>query len=104
MSVVEDHSRRAVIEMKWLPVCDRPAVEHQPGRQFIRLEGSREHSGVTWGRVYCGVAYTRPLGSDDEMLQYRKSDIVQMCKEGDMDEWSAVVTHWMPAIFPPTRS
>lgn len=87
--------------MEWKPVCDRPEIEKQPGRQFIRLEGSSEHSGVRWARVYCGIAYTRPLGAEDEMLQYRKSDILQMCKEGDMDEWSAVVTHWMPAKFPP---
>lgn len=85
---------------KWHPVCDRPELDHQPGRQFIRLEGSREHSGLSWGRIYCGEAYIRKPGAEDEMLQYRKSDILRLCADGDMDPWSAVVTHWMLAIFP----
>lgn len=89
------------MEMKWFPVCDRPSIDRQPGRQFIRLEGSSDHSGVSWARVHCGEAYTRKLGSDDELLQYRRSDILRLCNDGDMDPTTAVVTHWMPAAFPP---
>lgn len=92
------------MRMEWKPICDRPPIDSQPCRQFIRLEGSSEHSGFTWARVHCGEAYTRKLGSDGELLQYRAADIQRLCKDGDMDVESAVVTHWMPAVFPPVPS
>lgn len=86
---------------QWLPISERPELDQQPGRQFIRLEGSREHSGHTWARVWCGEAFIRKPGSEDEMHQYRRDDILRLCKDGDMDAVTAVVTHWMPATFPP---
>ncbi|WLA80374.1 hypothetical protein [Bradyrhizobium elkanii] len=85
---------------EWRDVAELPPWDEQPGRQFIRLEGSRDHSGVNWHRVYCGIAYIRRPGEPDEMLGYRDTDIIQLCDEGDMDLFSATVTHWMPARFP----
>lgn len=86
--------------MTWIPIKDRPAIDHQPIRQFIRIEGSREHSGLNWGRVWCGEAFIRRPGRDGELLQYRSADIVRLCQDGDMDLHTAEVTHWMPAAFP----
>ena len=84
----------------WKTIDERPEWDHQPMRQFIQLEGYCEHSGVKWHRAICGIAFIRKPGADDEMLQYRKLDILQLCKDGDFDPHSAHVTHWMPAIFP----
>lgn len=83
----------------WQPVSERPDLDHQPCRQFVLVEGASHHSGAKWARRYWGVAYTRKPGSDDEMQQYRRSDIEQILKEGDMDYGE--VTHWMPATVPP---
>lgn len=88
--------------MEWNPISELPDFDQRPGRMFIRLEGSRYHSDVFWGRVYCGDAHIRKPGGDDEMIGFRASDIKRLCADGDMDEWSAKVTHWAPAIFPPT--
>lgn len=85
----------------WRPICDRPPFDHQPIRQFIRLEGSRYHSDANWARVWCGEAFTRPIDADDGICGYRTADIARLAAEGDMDIHSVVVTHWMPAIFPP---
>ena len=84
----------------WKPVSERPEIDHQPCRQFIRLEGTHYHSGLSWRRVWFGEAFIRRPGADGEMLQYRKSDIDRLCADGDMDPESAKVTHWMPAQFP----
>lgn len=86
--------------MEWKPVSERPDIDHQPCRQFIRVEGSRDHSGVSWARVWCGEAFIRKPGTEGERLQYRATDIKRICEDGDMDEWTAEVTHWMPATFP----
>ena len=86
-------------EIDWKPTSERPEWDQQPGRQFIRLEGSLEHSGARWGRIMCGLAYVRKPGDEEEMLGYRSSDIIQLCQEGDMDIWSAEVTYWAPATF-----
>ena len=90
----------AVIPDGWQPIETQPDFMERPGRQFIRIEGEAEHSGMCWSRVWCGEAYIRKEGADDEMLGYRKSDILRLCKDGDMIPSSARVTHWMPARFP----
>lgn len=87
--------------MEWIPVSERPYIDCQPGRQFVRIEGSRDHHGAKWARVWCGEAFIRKPGSDDEMEQYRRADILRLCDDGDIDPWTAKVTHWMPAEFPP---
>lgn len=85
---------------KWKSIDERPEWDQQPMRQFIHIEGYSEHSGYKWHRAICGTAFIRKPGADDEMLQYRKSDILQLCKDGDMDPYTARIMHWMPAIFP----
>jgi hypothetical protein len=91
--------RVAMAEIDWKPVSERPEWDKQPGRQFIRLEGSRDHSGYSWHRVYVGLAFIRKPGTSDELKGYRDTDIIQLCDDGDMDLWSAEVTHWAPATF-----
>jgi len=86
-------------EIDWKPVSELPEWDHQPGRQFIRLEGARFHSDMSWGRIHCGLAYIRKPGTEGEMLGYRVQDIIQLCADGDMDIRSAEVTHWAPATF-----
>ncbi|MFK4647251.1 hypothetical protein QIH93_15150 [Bradyrhizobium ottawaense] len=88
-----------VKEMEWKPVSERPEWDMQPGRQFIRIEGSRHHSGVNWHRVYFGTAFIRKPGAIDELHGYRDTDIIQLCDEGDMDVETVKVTHWAPAKF-----
>jgi len=85
--------------MDWKPISERPDIDQQPCRQFVLVEGASHHSGVAWERKYWGVAYTRKPGSADELQQYRRSDIEQILKEGDMEYGE--VTHWMPAVVPP---
>jgi hypothetical protein len=85
---------------EWQPISTRPELDHQPGRQFILIEGHREHSGAKWYRQHAGEAFIRKPGVDDEMLQYRRSDILRLCSDGDIEPWTAKVTHWMPAAFP----
>jgi hypothetical protein len=86
---------------EWKPIETRPEIDHQPGRQFILLEGSRRHSDANWYRQWAGEAFIRRPGQPDEMLQYRMDDILRLCNDGDIDPHTAKVTHWMPAIFPP---
>lgn len=90
----------ALADNGWRPISERGPVDGQPYRQFVRIIGSRTHHGYTWGRIYCGEAFTRPSGAPDEMLQYRRDDIRRLCEHGDIDLWTAEVTHWMPATFP----
>ena len=85
--------------MEWKPVSERPEWDMQPGRQFIRIEGLRHHSGVNWHRVYFGIAFIRKPGAIDELHGYRDTDIIQLCDEGDIDVETVKVTHWAPAKF-----
>ncbi len=96
-------AERKLAKWQWQPICDRPSFDHQPIRQFIRLEGSRHHHGDTWARVWCGEAFIRPLDAEDGINGYRATDMRRLCADGDMDIESVVVTHWMPAIFPVPR-
>jgi hypothetical protein len=84
----------------WQDISARPDIDHQPGRQFILIEGSTIHSGASWYRQHAGEAYIRKPGSEDEMLQYRKSDVLRICKDGEIDPHTARVTHWMPGKYP----
>jgi hypothetical protein len=86
--------------MMWQPISERPEIDAQPGRQFIIVEGWLDHSGVSWARMFMGEAWIRKPGGDDEMLQYRKSDILRICKDGDIDPSTARVTYWMPGKYP----
>jgi hypothetical protein len=85
----------------WRPISERPPIMEQPGFQFIVIQGSRFHSGAHWARQWRGLATIRTPGSDDELLQYLRSDVERICRDGDIDLDTAVVTHWMPAVFTP---
>ena len=107
--LVYDKARRTIVSvpreekahvLAWQPIETHGPWDGQPYRQWIRIEGSREHSGARWARVYCGEAFVRPPGADDEMLGYRQEDILRLCEHGDIDIETAKVTHWMPASFP----
>jgi len=92
------------VNLKWIPVAERPELDLQPFRQFVLVVGSRFHTGVKWARAYWGIACVRMPGADDEFLQYRRVDIEKICVEGDIDITTAEVTHFMPAIVPPFDS
>lgn len=85
----------------WKPIAEHGPWDTQPYRQFIRLEGHREHSGARWARVYCGEAFVRPPDAPDGLMGYRLEDIKRLCQHGDIDIESAKITHWMPVTFPP---
>lgn len=85
---------------EWRPISTRPELGEQPGRQFILIEGSCCHSGVNWYRQFAGEAWIRKPGGDDEMLQYRQSDVLRICKDGDIDPLTARITHWLPGKYP----
>jgi len=87
--------------VEWRGMETRPEIDKQPGRQFILLEGSCHHSGVDWLRQHAGEAWIRKPGVEGEMLQYRREDILRLCKLGDIDPATARVTHWMPGTLPP---
>jgi hypothetical protein len=89
-----------MIKMQWIPISDRPPLNEQSYRQFIRVEGSCTHHDTTWHREWYGIARTRPLDAPDRLYQYCRYDIEQICKDGDIDLWTVVVTHWMPIEFP----
>jgi hypothetical protein len=94
---------RAIIasaQAAWQPIETRPEFDHQPGRQFILLEGACHHSGANWHRQFAGEAYIRKPEQPDEMLQYRINDILRICHDGDIDPHTATVTHWMPGAYP----
>lgn len=95
-----DEAERKLAQWQWRPICDRPQFDLQPIRQFVRIEGSRLHHGDTWARAWCGEAYIRPLDAEDGINGYRAADMLRLCADGDMDIESAVITHWMPAVFP----
>lgn len=82
--------------MWWRPVSERPEYAQQPGRQFIRLEGTCAHSGVAWDRVAVGDAYVRKDGPHG----YREEDVFRLCKDHDIDLGSEAVTHWAPFDIP----
>ena len=84
---------------EWRKITDMPDWNDRPIYQFIRLEGECRHSGERWLRIKVGTATIERDGP----FGYRESDIDRLCRDGDMDRETAVVTHWMPAIFPPMR-
>ena len=92
------------MNLKWIPIAERPEFDLQPFRQFVLVVGSRFHSGVKWPRAYWGIACIRKPGDEDEFLQYRWADIEQICVEGDIEISTAEVTHYMPTIVPPFDS
>ena len=76
------------------PIEELPDWDHRPIRQFIRVEGAKEHSGESWHRVWFDVAYIER----DAPFGYRQSDMERARKDGGMD-YIERVTHWAPAVF-----
>lgn len=84
----------------WREMVDQPPHDQRPIRQWIAVEGIREHHGSTWRRFYVGEAITRPDGLDDEQQGYRRKDIEAIEDAGDMDRGTGLVIAWMPVSFP----
>lgn len=81
--------------MQWMPGDTLPDTMSRPGRCFIRVEGWKEHSGVTWARVWCDLVHT----NNETHWGFRAADIDRMCRDGDMDGIERI-THWAPGTFP----
>ena len=73
----------------WKPISEYPEPSFRPGRQFVMLEGTKEHSGLPWKRQYIGDARV-----GDGPQGYRKADIDRLLKDGDMD--CGEVKFWAP--------
>jgi hypothetical protein len=84
------------IEMRWLPFDALPPDGERPGRIFVRVEGWRRHSDITWYREHCGMARTQNGAGLDAIMDEDRSRIM---RDGDMDGIDRI-THWMPARFP----
>lgn len=87
------------VTMTWRPMSEQPPDMERPGRQFIRIEGWAEHSGVMWHRTYCGIARSINHDHPKSMHGFYREDIERLMKEGDMIGFDEV-THWMPVVFP----
>jgi hypothetical protein len=74
--------------------------DRRPSRQFILVEGFKEHSGGLWRRLWADVAFIRRDDQPDSLLEYRREDIERIMRDGDMDCAEAIVG-WLPAVFPP---
>jgi hypothetical protein len=75
---------------------DELPFDNRPMRQFIVVDGWKEHSGVLWHRRYADLAYIRRDDQPDSMLGYRREDMERIMRDGDMDGIEAVVG-WRPA-------
>lgn len=78
---------------------DELPFDQRPGRQFILVEGFKEHSGRLWNRVWADVAFIRRGDQPDSLLGYRLEDMERIRRDGDMDVIEKVLG-WLPASFP----
>ena len=74
----------------WKPISEYPEPGQRPGRQWVFLEGGRNHSSVTWTRQYIGDVILDGSG----VYGYRESDITRLLDDGDMD--FGEVKFWAP--------
>ena len=65
----------------WKPISEYPESGQRPGRQWVFLEGSKNHSGVTWVRQYIGDVILDGTGA----YGYRETDLRRLLDDGDMD-------------------
>jgi hypothetical protein len=80
----------------------RPAYEDTPFRHWVMVKGFCEHHGSIWPRSQVGEAVIRRDSDDDACQGYRRSDIEEIERRGDMDRGTGIVTFWMPwGNFPP---
>ena len=86
----------------WMTPSQRPAYEDTPFRHWVMVEGFCEHHGSIWARSQVGEAVIRRDSDDDAYQGYRRSDIEEIERRGDMDRGTGIVTFWMPwGNFPP---
>lgn len=91
----------ALLARMWRPMSEQPSDEDQrPTRQFIFVRGAKSHNGAAWPRGHWGLATIQPVNPTRDRHAFRREDIVRICVEGDIDVETAIVTHWMPAVFP----
>ena len=79
---------------------DSPPFGKRPIWQFVWLQGECEHDGDAWFRQGWGTATIRTNDSPDGMLGYRKADIERICRDNDIDLWTARVVAWLPMTPP----
>lgn len=77
----------------WLAIDALPPPGERPGRVFVIVEGSKDHSGVSWRRQHAGIAATYNEG-------FSPVDIAYLEERGDMDDGTGKVTHWLPINLP----
>ncbi len=80
--------------MTWRPIATLPEPGKRPERMFVVVEGSQDHSGVTWRREHAGIARTQNDG-------FYPEDIRGIEVDGSMDRNTGKVTYWMPWRLPP---
>lgn len=78
---------------EWLPVATLPPPGDRPGKVWVLVEGSQEHSGRRWRRRMAGLARTHNGGFEAE-------DIRLIEKQDHMDTLTGKVTHWLPIALP----
>ena len=78
---------------QWMPIATLPPPGERPGKIWVLVEGSQEHSGMRWRRRMAGLARTHNDGFDAD-------DILRIEKQDNMDRLTGEVTHWLPIVLP----
>lgn len=78
---------------EWMPVSTLPPPGERPGRVWVLVDGSQDHSGARWRRRMAGIARTHNGGFEAE-------DIRLIEKQDHMDKFTGEVTHWLPIVLP----
>lgn len=81
---------------------DSPPFGKRPIWQYVFLQGSSDHmgDGMPWARAGWGTAAIRTNDAEDGLLGYRRSDIERICKDSDIDIWTAKLVGWLPMTPP----
>lgn len=81
---------------------DSPPYGKRPIWQYVFLQGSSDHmgDGMPWARAGWGTAAIRPNDHPDGLLGYRRSDIERICRDNDIDLWTATLVGWLPMLPP----
>jgi hypothetical protein len=78
---------------QWLPVETLPPPGERPGKVWVLVEGSQEHSGLRWRRRMAGLARTHNGG-------FEYADVRSIEEQDQMDKGTGKVTHWLPIDLP----
>lgn len=79
---------------------DSPPFGKRPIWQYVFLQGECRHDGYSWSRAGWGTAGIRTNDAKDGLLGYRAADIERICKDNDIDLWSAKLVGWLPMTAP----